>query len=37
MLASASQAEAAEEKRTKGKMYKSLGTAIGALIVILFA
>ncbi len=28
--------EAVEEKRTKGKMYKSLGTAIGALIVILF-
>lgn len=27
--------EAAEEKKTKGKMYKSLGTAIGALIVIL--
>ncbi|MDD4563886.1 MAG: stage III sporulation protein AB [Eubacteriales bacterium] len=28
--------EAIEEKKTKGKMYKSLGTAIGALIVILF-
>lgn len=28
-------AEAIEEKKTKGKMYKSLGTAIGALIVIL--
>lgn len=28
-------AEAVEEQRTKGKMYKSLGTAIGALIVIL--
>lgn len=28
-------AEAAEEKRTKGKMYKSLGTAMGILIVII--
>lgn len=28
-------AEAMEEKRTKGKMYKSLGAAIGAFIVIL--
>lgn len=27
--------EAIEEKRTKGKMYKSLGSAIGILIVIL--
>ncbi len=29
-------AEASEEKKTKGKMYKSLGTAMGVLIVILF-
>jgi stage III sporulation protein AB len=36
-LLEAQAAEAAEEKRTKGKMYKSLGTAIGALIVILLA
>lgn len=28
-------AEAIEEKKTKGKMYKSLGSAIGVLIVIL--
>ncbi|HWQ79279.1 MAG TPA: stage III sporulation protein AB [Anaerovoracaceae bacterium] len=28
-------AEAAEEKKIKGKMYKSLGTAIGFLIVII--
>lgn len=34
-LLEAQTAEAIEEKRTKGKMYKSLGTAIGALIVIL--
>lgn len=27
--------EATEEKKTKGKMYKSLGTAVGVLIVIL--
>ncbi len=27
--------EAIEEKKTKGKMYKSLGTAVGVLIVIL--
>jgi stage III sporulation protein AB len=35
-LLEAQAAEAAEEKRIKGKMYKSLGTAMGALIVILF-
>lgn len=29
-------AEAIEEKKTKGKMYKSLGAAVGVLIVILF-
>jgi len=34
-LLEAQAAEAAEEKRIKGKMYKSLGTAVGALIVIL--
>lgn len=35
-LLEAQAAEAVEEKKTKGKMYKSLGTAIGVLIVILF-
>ena len=34
-LLEAQTAEAIEEKKTKGKMYKSLGSAIGALIVIL--
>lgn len=34
-LLEAQAAEAIEEQKTKGKMYKSLGTAIGALIVIL--
>lgn len=34
-LLEAQAAEAAEEKKTKGKMYKSLGAAIGVLIVIL--
>ncbi|MBR0596640.1 stage III sporulation protein AB [Sinanaerobacter chloroacetimidivorans] len=34
-LLDAQVAEAAEEKRTKGKMYKSLGTAVGVLVVIL--
>ncbi len=34
-LLEAQTAEAIEEKKTKGKMYKSLGTAIGVLIVIL--
>ena len=34
-LLEAQAAEAIEEKKTKGKMYKSLGTAIGVLIVIL--
>jgi stage III sporulation protein AB len=35
-LLEAQAAEALEEKKTKGKMYKSLGTAMGVLIVILF-
>lgn len=34
-LLEAQAAEAAEEKKIKGKMYKSIGTAVGALIVIL--
>ena len=34
-LLEAQAVEAAEEKKIKGKMYKSLGTAVGALIVIL--
>lgn len=34
-LLEAQAVEAAEEKKTKGKMYKSLGSAIGVLIVIL--
>jgi len=34
-LLEAQVAEAIEEKKTKGKMYKSLGSAIGVLIVIL--
>jgi stage III sporulation protein AB len=33
-LLEAQAAEAAEEKKTKGKMYKSLGAAMGVLIVI---
>jgi stage III sporulation protein AB len=33
-LLEAQTAEAAEEKKTKGKMYKSLGAAMGVLIVI---
>lgn len=34
-LLEAQTAEAAEEKKTKGRMFKSLGSAIGVLIVIL--
>ena len=34
MLLEAQESEAAEEKKTKGRMYKSLGTAIGLLIII---
>ncbi len=34
-LLEAQAAEAIEDKKTKGKMFKSLGTAIGVLIVIL--
>ncbi len=35
-LLEAQAAEAAADKKTKGKMYKSLGSAMGVLIVILF-
>jgi len=35
-LLEAQAAEAWEENKTKGRMYKSLGTAMGVLIVILF-